>query len=191
MARTLGTDFQAQLDSSQLQPFHAVSFGFSPDKLNLWTGYNELFIDSETYVGSGNLLEIANIEESGEVRATGTKITLSGIPSSILAEVLTETAEGVEVDIYFGVLDTIDNRTQIVDTPYKLFSGYIDTMSIIETGNESSIQVSVESKLISLERAKDRRYTDRDQKELFSGDKGLEFVDDLQDKEIIWGGGTT
>ena len=89
------------------------------------------------------------------------------------------------------MLDTIDNRTQIVDTPYKLFSGYVDTMSIIETGNESSIQVSVESKLISLERAKDRRYTDRDQKELFSGDKGLEFVDDLQDKEIIWGGGTT
>jgi len=191
MARTLGTDFQAQLDSSQLQPFHAVSFGFSPDKLNLWTGYNELFIDSETYVGSGNLLSISNIEETGEVRATGAQIIISGIPSSIISEVLTETAEGVVTDIYFGVLDTIDNRTQIVDTPYKIFSGFIDTMSISETGDSSSILFSVESKLISLERAKDRRYTDRDQKELFSGDKGLEFVDDLQDKEIIWGGGTT
>jgi len=191
MARTLGTDFQAQLDNSQLEPFHAISLGFSPDKLNLWTGYNNIFIDSETYVGSGNLLSISNIEETGEVRATGAKIIISGIPSSIISEVLTETAEGVVTDIYFGVLETSSNATAVVDTPHKIFSGYIDTMSISETGDSCSILFSVESKLISLERAKDRRYTDRDQKELFSGDKGLEFVDDLQDKEIVWGGGTT
>ena len=32
-----------------------------------------------------------------------------------------------------------------------------------------------------------RRFTHEDQQERFSGDLGLEFVPDLQDKEIIWG----
>ena len=52
------------------------------------------------------------------------------------------------------------------------------------------ITVTVENKLIMLERPRNRRYTDQDQKNLFSGDKGLEFVDDLQDKELVWGGGS-
>jgi hypothetical protein len=60
----------------------------------------------------------------------------------------------------------------------------------VENGNESLVSVSVENALITLEKAKDRRYTDQDQKNLFAGDKGLEFVDDLQDKSIAWGGGT-
>jgi hypothetical protein len=29
--------------------------------------------------------------------------------------------------------------------------------------------------------------TDEDQKNLFSGDKGFEFIADLQDKELVWG----
>ncbi len=190
MARTIGTNFQAQLDSSQLQPFYAVSLGFSPTKLNVWTGYNDLFIDSETYVGSGNLLSISQIEESAEIRATGIKISLSGIPSSLLSEILTEDAQGTVAEVFFGVLQTSDNQTVIVDTPYKLFGGFIDIMTIIENGNESIVSVSVENALITLEKAKDRRYTDQDQKNLFSGDKGLEFVDDLQDQSIAWGGGT-
>lgn len=190
MARTIGTDFQAQLDSSQLQPFYAVSFGFSPSKLNLWTGYNDIFIDSETYIGSGNLIDISQVEESAEIRATGVKITLSGIPSSLLSEILTEDAQGTVVDIFFGVLTTTNNETVIVDTPYKIFGGFIDVMTIVENADESLVSVSVENALITLEKAKDRRYTDQDQKNLFAGDKGLEFVDDLQDKSIAWGGGT-
>ena len=49
--------------------------------------------------------------------------------------------------------------------------------------------IAVENKLIILERPVERRYTDQDQKELFVGDKGLEFVDSLQDKSVNWGGG--
>tara|TARA_A100001011_G_scaffold361107_1_gene408962 strand:+ start:786 stop:1364 length:579 start_codon:yes stop_codon:yes gene_type:complete len=190
MARTLGTDFSAQLDSSSFTPFYAVSIGFSPNKLNLWTGYSDLFFDSETYVGSGNLLGLSNIEETSDIKATGMTLTLSGIDSNILSEVLTEDVQGITVEIYFGVLATIDNETKMVDTPYKVFDGFIDTMAIQEGAVESIVRVSVENKLITLEKAKAKRYTDQDQKQLFSGDKGLEFVDDLQDKSLVWGGGT-
>lgn len=188
MARTLGTDFQAQLDSSQLEPFYAVKIDFSPESLNLWTGYNTINIGGETYNPSGNLMGLSEITETSDISAQGIKITLSGLPSDILSEVLTETYQGVVVDVYFGVLTTTDNRTVIVDTPYKMFSGFIDTMSVTDGGDSSVINISVENKLITLERAIDRKYTDQDQKQLFAGDKGLEFIDDIQNKAINWGG---
>jgi len=32
-----------------------------------------------------------------------------------------------------------------------------------------------------------RRYTDADQQSRFPGDKGLEYVPSMQDKQIVWG----
>ena len=189
MPRSIGTDFQAQLDSSSLEPFYAVSIGFSPDNLNLWTGYNDITFDSKTFQGSGDLMNISEVIETGEIIASGVKIVISGLPTSVISEVLTENAQGVNVDVYFGVLKTQSNATVVVDTPYKLFGGFIDTMSISEDIGTATITFAVENKLIALERPLDRKYTDQDQKNLFAGDKGLEFVDDIQNKPINWGGG--
>ena len=189
MARTLSTDFSAQLDSDSIRPFYAISFAFSPNRLNLWTGFNDVFFDSKTFVGSGNLLEISKLEETSDIKATGMAIKLSGIDSNILSEVLTEDVQGIIAEIFFGVLATVDNETVIVNDPYKIFDGFIDTMAIQEGPDTSTITVTIENKLITLERALARRYTDQDQKQTFPTDKGLEFVDDLQNKSLVWGGG--
>jgi hypothetical protein len=47
--------------------------------------------------------------------------------------------------------------------------------------------LTAESRLIDLERSRERRYTSEDQKIDYPNDKGLEFIADLQDKEIVWG----
>ena len=60
-------------------------------------------------------------------------------------------------------------------------------MSIDDGGQTCTISVSAESRLIDLDRTRERRYTSEDQKIDFPNDKGLEFIADLQDKEIIWG----
>lgn len=190
MTRSIGTDFQAQLDSSTLQPFFAVSVGFD-DPLRLWTGYNTINISGDTYFPSGNLLEISAIDESADIRANGMRIALSGLDNTIISEALTEDSQGKVVKVFFGVVTTTNNETVVVDTPYQTFEGFIDTMNISEDGDKTIVTISVENKLVILERPIDRRYTDQDQKELFAGDKGLEFVDSLQDKQITWGGGTT
>jgi hypothetical protein len=189
MTRSIGTDFLAQLNSSEIQPFFAVSVGFTTP-LNIWTGYNDINIGGVTYIGSGNLLSVSPVDESADIRANGIKLTLSGLDSSIISSALTEDSQGKVVKIFFGVLATTDNRTVIVDTPYQTFEGFIDTMSILEDSNTAQISVDVENKLIILEKPTNRRYTDQDQKDLFAGDKGLEFVESLQDKRIAWGAGS-
>ena len=84
MTRSIGSNFNTQITSGQVQPFMAVSLGFSTP-LNLWTGYHDITIGSDTYVGGGNLLEISSIQESSEVKATGMSIALSGLDSSIVS----------------------------------------------------------------------------------------------------------
>jgi len=61
-------------------------------------------------------------------------------------------------------------------------------MNIQESGNVANVNITGESRLIDLEIARERRYTSEDQKIDFPDDKGFEFVADLQNKEIVWGG---
>jgi hypothetical protein len=76
-----------------------------------------------------------------------------------------------------------------VADPYLVFDGRMDVMTIEDAGETANISLSAESRLIDLERARVRRYTNNDQQNQFAGDTSLRFVADLQDKEIAWGSG--
>lgn len=75
----------------------------------------------------------------------------------------------------------------MLNDPIPVFAGRMDTMRLQDTGETTTVTVSCESRLIDLERARERRYTDEDQKELYPDDRGFEYVADLQDKEVLWG----
>jgi len=69
----------------------------------------------------------------------------------------------------------------------QIFSGYMDEMNIEESPDTSVIEVKVENKLIDLERQRVRRFSSGYQKSQYPGDRGFDFVEDLVDKEIVWG----
>ena len=190
MSRTIGNTFGTQLTSGSLRPFYAIKMKFTSGELRITTTYSNLVIGNDSYIGTGDILSISPITETSDTRATGVEIILNGLDTAILSAGLTEDTQGMVVEIYFGVLDTVNNADAIVDTPYQIFSGFIDAMVLKENGESSSLNFTIENKLVTLEKAIDRRYTDQDQKNLFAGDKGLEFVASLQDKVITWGGGT-
>ena len=76
-------------------------------------------------------------------------------------------------------------------TVYQAFKGLMDTMQIAESGVSARITLTLENRLILLERARTLRFTSEDQKTLFPGDLGLDFIDDIQDRTIEWGKSTT
>ena len=189
MSRSIGNTFGTQLTSGQLRPFYAVKMNFTSGALLLATTYSDLVIGGNTYIGSGNILNISAITETSDTRASGIEIILNGLDSSILSAGLTEDTAGMVVEVYFGVMTTTNNADAIVDTPYQVFSGFIDAMVLTDGGETSTLTFSVENKLITLEKPTDRRYTDQDQQNLFLGDKGCNFVTSLQDKSVAWGAG--
>ena len=189
MARSISSDFNTQITSNSVRPFFAVKIGYGDVPLRLWTGYSDITIDNETYVGSGNLLSFSNVHETADTKATGLQVVLSGLDSTILNAGMSEVEQNIPCELYFGVLTTTSNATEVVDTPYKMFEGFLDVTNIDNDGQTINIEFRFENKLISLEKPKDKRYTDQDQKQLFPNDKGLEFVTSIQNKAIVWGGG--
>ncbi len=208
MSREVGA-IQSALEASEIQPLFAVQLMLDAQPLYFWTGLGDLTIDGITYVGTGQFLAISEMEETAEIAAKGAVITLSGIPSELLSLAISTPYQGRLCKILFGainankqylkqengdfVLTEAGGRIDITDgddTPaINLFTGYIDKMDIDEGPETSTIAMSIESRLIDLERPRIFRFSDQNQKTRYPTDKGLEFVEDLQDKQFNWGRG--
>jgi hypothetical protein len=186
--KTIDSNISTQFSSDSVVPYFAVSATFNAiDVLRIWSGYGDITISGNTYTGAGDLLSISQIEEAAELKATGVNITISGVPQAILTYALDAEYQNKEIIIYIGVLDK--TTFQPSGNPYNLFSGVMDIMTINDSANSLTINVSAESKMIILQRSKSLRYTNEEQKRLFPNDKGLEYVSSLQDKPLIWGSG--
>ena len=180
MSRDLTTTTKGAIDDSVVHPFFAVELLFDGDNtIRMWTGQGALDIGGNEYIGLGNLLDISAIEETAEMAVKGATITLSGVPSDLLSLALSEPYQGRVCNIYFGVVGEL--------TANQLFSGYMDQMNISDGGETSTIELMVENRLIDLERARVARFTSGYQKSLYPDDLGLDFIEDLQDKDIVWG----
>lgn len=206
MSRDLSAAISNSLEDNVVYPFFAVELQFdSPNTLRLWTGYGTLVFEGVSYYGTGELLNISSVEETIEMAAKGATLTLSAVPSEVISLALQEPYQGRVCKIYFGMFST-DTLLQEDGTSYillqdgakiaiesqetgltEVFTGYMNQMSIEEGPETSTIQLSVESKLVDLERPRVARYTSAYQKDKFAGDLGLEFVESLQDQKLVWG----
>lgn len=183
MSRTAPAALLSALSNPEVEVFYAVDLAFSSGNIRMWTGFGDKTISSNTYTGTGNLLSIEGLEEASDLSARGTTLTLNAIDSTILSYALTEEYQGRPVTIYWG----IDNNVA------EIFSGFMDKMIIQDSGETSTIKLSVENKLISLERPNVKRYTresneaTRQTKSLTGTDTFFDWVTRLQDKQIVWG----
>jgi hypothetical protein len=175
--------------------------------LYLWTGLGDLTIGGITYIGTGNMLQISEVKETADIAAAGATLTLSGIPTEILALALQEPYQGRLCYIKFGMIgankdfllkqdgsfilledsSAIDISTGDPNVLTTLFTGYMDQMAIEEGPDTSIISLAVESKLIDLDRPRVQRYTSASQKARYANDLAFDFIPDLQDKPLSWG----
>ena len=187
MGRTIASSIVSKLDDAEVFPFYAVDLLFDSNPVHAWTGLNEITLNSNTYTGVGNLLQISEVQESQDISAKGMTLTLSGIPSSLLALALIQPYQGRECKLYLGFMTSWANPDASPDI-VEIFCGYMDQMTINEGAESSTITTSVESRLIDLERPRTRRYTSENQKQRHLGDKAFDFVESLQTIRLQWGG---
>lgn len=205
MTREISSTVLDAIEKEVIYPFFAVELLFDDDQtLRMWTGTGTLVYDDLSWYGLGNILTLDTVEETSEIAAKGATLTLSAVPSEVVSLALTEPYQGRKANIYFGTLSKgsvlqessayillesgakiylEDQRTDLT----QIFSGYMDQMNIDEGADVSTLTLTVENKLIDLEKARTARFTSTYQKSLFPNDRGLEFVEDLQTKEIVWG----
>jgi hypothetical protein len=172
-----------EVSASQLSPILLASLSFATP-VHIWTGYGTITVGSTAYLGIGTLGSISPVEETTDLAARGISMQLSGVPTAMLAVALTENYQGRECSVLFGALEA---SGALVSSPVTIFSGRMDVMSINDDGQDATIIMTAENKLVDFRRPREVRYTDQEQKNLFPSDKGLEFVTAIQEKQIYWG----
>lgn len=177
--------------------------------LRFWTGLGDLTYEDQVYYGTANLLNVSAIEETVEMSARGATLTLNGVPSEVVSLALQEQYQGRPCNIYFGLfqkgrlereVSTDEAKAYITmqDGSFillegqrtsltEVFTGYMDQMNIMEGAETSSIELKVENKLIDLERPRVGRFTSEYQKSIYPSDKGFDFVESMQDLQLVWG----
>ena len=187
MARTLTTAMSNAVDDEVVRPFYLIHMNLDSGDggtLYFWSGVGTFSYDSNSYLGAGNFLRISAIQETTEVQANGLKVGLSGVNSSLITAARDADYQGRVLTAKLGLMDSSNS---VISDPVVVFEGFMDVMSITDKGEACDISVSVEHRLIEFDRERVRRLTDADQQIDHSGDKGFEFIAEIQEKEIAWG----
>ena len=179
MSRTVPAALLTALQQKEVQPFYAVEMMFDSGPVRLWTGYGDRTINSETYVGAGSLLNIEGMAEVADLSAKAITISLSGVASELVSLALQEPYQRRRCRVYFGAVNVAD--------VVEVFAGSLNTMPIEDSGEASTISVTVDSKLVETEKASNLRYTSESQKSRYAGDTFFDYVSAIQDAEIVCG----
>jgi len=186
MASRQGIDaaIVARLGADTSYPFFAVKAEFDTDDVLVWSGTEDLTLNSETYSGAGEFLSISKIEEDSEINSNGIVVVLAYMDKTVLNYALTENYQNRPLTVFLGF--TMGGGNEIAGS-MTVFKGRMQSMKISDTPDGATIAVSAESRLNDLRRPRGYRYTNDAQDHLFSGDKGLAYIQTLQDQQILWG----
>tara|TARA_B100000989_G_C19465594_1_gene438126 strand:+ start:82 stop:648 length:567 start_codon:yes stop_codon:yes gene_type:complete len=185
MVKTLSTNNTNTIDDQVIIPVHFITLNYSPTPLRLNTTERNFTVGGNSFVGGSGIANLSSIEETQELQATGIKLTLSGLPSSNISIALTTNFKNVDATLELGFLNTTSYT--LIDTPFTIFKGKIDTQDIQIDQDSATVVIEIENRLIDWERPRIKRYTNQDQQQEFANDKGLEFIQQLQEKELFWG----
>lgn len=182
MSRGLTATVKTETEKSAVTPVFLFEIHFST-YLYFWTGVGQISWNSQTWQGSGDVIKFSGIDETQQTEAQGIQLQLAGADQSLISAALTEDIQGRALLVYLGFLSS----GSLLADPIGPFRYRMDTLIIDDDPDNSTISLTAESYLASLERPRVRRYTHEDQQIEFPGDLGLEFVASIQNKEIQWG----
>ena len=113
-------------------------------------------------------------------------LSLSGIDSDFIDEGLDSGNLYNVVTIYQGLRQ--DDGT-LYDDPWVLWKGWYE-YAAISYGDESSVEITCQHDLSQLNDKDGSRYSNEDQQNTYSTDVGFEFLVNMIDVKLLWGGGT-
>lgn len=162
-------------------PVVLVELDFASGPFRAWTGLGQLNWAGKVFEGVGSIGAVGEVEETIELRAVRLTLALSPVPQEVVDIALAERSFRLRPARLWGAL--LDAEGAFVADPFPLWAGLMDTMEVTD-GAEPRVALTCESRLVDLERAEVRRYTDADQQAEYPGDRFFEYVPALQEAEI-------
>jgi len=187
--RNLTAGVTAETEAAQTTAVAFVELDFASGPVRCWTGVGPVTAAmpgeaAVTWEGVGDLGRIEAVAESSDRRQNGVRFALSGVNNALLGTALTEDYQGRRARMWIAFVDAAG---AIIADPVPVFGGLMDVMETADGDATGTITLDCESREAQLARASTSLLTDQEQQRLYPGDRGLEFVQELQSKEILWG----
>ena len=182
MARSIPSGIASAITNASTRPFYAVDLLFdAPNQMYLHTGIGNKTISGVTYQGLGDLLQISSIDEKNDLTASGASLRLNGLNSTILIRALAEPYQNRICNIYYGE----EGNNNLI----FLFTGLMDIMTFNDNGEQSVVELKVESHLKRLKRKAVLKYTNESQRSRYPTDTGMSYITGLQEQRLEFGKG--
>jgi hypothetical protein len=186
----------AALSAEVVRPALLASLQFASGTVYVWSGLGPIVWSGNTFQGVGTLGTVSTISEASTVEAQGVSVELSGIPASLLNDVLNEVRVLGPCNIWLALFDTTG---ALIADPFLSYQGKMDQPSISDDGKAITCAIAIENVLVDLNRPCYRRYTSDDQQIDLAAtltrlglpsntiDTGFRFVPGMQEQIIFWG----
>lgn len=185
--RSIDAGTQAALAAPVVRKIAMVRMHFDGGIVAWHTGTGEISFQGYAYSGIGSLGSIGAAKEDTDIRPASITATISGIPTANISLALSEPFLGRKAYVHIALLDDADQVDIISRPPFLLFYGSMDAPTI-EMGETASVTIPINSRLSDWERRRTNRYTNAEQQALHPGDRGLEFIEQMAAREVIWPG---
>lgn len=187
MDRGTTVAYQTEVAAAQSQPIYLVSIAFdSPTgTIYLTNCGRQVVYGGNTYLSTGHLLGVGDLEEAAGLGQQSLQLSLSGVGQTYLALLLTENYLGRVVTVYKAFLDS---SGAVVSDPLLHFRGTCDEPVISEDPDGGTCVIALQAVNGGNKGRRIGRCTNtEDQRVWFPLDHGFDFVPLLQGEQIPWG----
>ena len=188
MSRDIHSDVLTATQGQQIVACHLGKFEFKDETLYFNTSPVEITYKSQTYYAVGNLGSVDDIVETDELSMSSLDVHLNMINDDMRSYAANLEYSNRPATIYRAYLNS---SYQLIGEPLVLFYGAMDNVTFNESGDTSTLTLTIADHLIDWARNRNGRYTSQEQKVIDSTDTGLDHLDDAVQKsrgeiEVEW-----
>lgn len=186
---TFASVLDAALDAGVVRPAILLRLLLDAGHVRVWTGLGDLVALGVVWKGLGQVTELPELEQLLNGQAARMAISLSGIDQDVVMAAVEEAAQvqGREIEI---LLALFDKSGALIDAPQYLDVGVMDQVSFRHDADGGrvvrTISLEFASPLAARSVAPLSYLTDRDQRARYPTDRGCEYVESYQNREIVW-----
>jgi hypothetical protein len=172
------------LSAGYIKPILFAMLTLTSGPLFVCSGVGNISWNGQTWLGLGPFLSVGLTEDGSTVQARGINLIFSGCDTTMLTDCLSDYKVGLPVALYLGAYASDGS---IVSDPLVAWAGRLDQPTIDVDGPKATISIACENRLVDMNIAVQRRWTNEDQQKDVPGDLAFSFVDQLQEKTLFWG----
>lgn len=181
---------KAQMEGHTVRCDVLVEFQFVSGTVRLWNGFGPLrTLDTKQWLGTAAMGDISGLAQSINGSAPPITVSLSGVDSTFALKAKAEAEEYYNRPLVV-FLQFFDESWQCLDNPYGLtMARMANITSKMEDGPDGkvyTVSLTAETPFAIRRRPPYGYLTDRDQQLRHPGDKGLERVAGIDNKNIVF-----